>query len=101
MQASVKSGSIFCATSPFNQYIKNCSKLPFGAIIGEVTLTQILRVEDFALNDVEMNKLTLEEKAFGDYSAGRFGWLFENAVAYEIPIRTRGHLRLWDVKADW
>lgn len=41
-----KAGSIFVRDPPFSKYIPDFKALPFGAIIGEVTLTAILRVED-------------------------------------------------------
>jgi hypothetical protein len=91
-----KAGSIFCDHPPFSKYIPHFNNLPFGAIIGEATLTTILRVEDFALPDAEMNRMTLEEKAFGDYSPGRYGWLLEDAVVFDTPIAARGHLRMWE-----
>lgn len=81
---------------PYSNYITNFKQLPFGAIIGQVVLTSILRVEDFGLPDDAMNALTMEEKAFGDYTAGRFGWVLENAVQFNEPVFTRGHLRLWE-----
>ncbi len=90
-----KAGSFFTNEPLFSKYIPDFKELPFGAIIGEVILTTILRVEDFDLSDSDMNRLTLEEKAFGDYSNGRYGWLFEDAIEYEKPIPARGHLRLW------
>ena len=86
-----KAGSIFANDLPFNTYIPDFIKLPFGAIIGEVMLTSILRTEDFNLPDFEMDHLTLEEKAFGDYSSGRYGWVLENPLSYDIPIPARGH----------
>jgi hypothetical protein len=91
-----KAGSIFTDHPTFTKYIPDFKKLPLGAIIGEATLTAILRVEDFALPDTEMNRMTLEEKAFGDYSPGRYGWLLEDAMAYDTPIVARGHLRMWE-----
>ena len=81
---------------PFSNYIKKFNDLSFGAIIGEATLTKILRVEDFGMADNKMEMLTMEEKAFGDYSSGRFGWVLENAFSFDTPIPARGHLRLWD-----
>jgi hypothetical protein len=65
-------------------------------IIGQVTLDKILRIEGFALSDIEMNKLTIEEKAFGDYKEGRYGWLFTDPIEFENKIPARGQLRLWD-----
>jgi hypothetical protein len=93
-----KAGSFFAKEPPFSNFITDFNALPFGAIIGEATLTTILRVEDYELPDETMNRLTLEEKAFGDYSAGRYGWMLEDAIAYVTPIPARGHLRLWDFR---
>jgi activating signal cointegrator 1 len=91
-----KAGSIFAKQFPFDKYISDFNKLPFGMIIGQVTLKKILRIEDFALTDEAMNKLTMEEKAFGDYSEGRYGWLFSHPVEFTKKILANGQLRLWD-----
>lgn len=91
-----KAGSIFCKTPPFSKYIAAFEKLPFGAVIGEATLVKIVSVDHLKLSEADLDKLTLEEKAFGDYSGGRFAWFFENPIAFEQPIPARGHLRLWD-----
>jgi hypothetical protein len=91
-----KAGSIFKNQQPFTKYISKFEALPFGVIIGEVTLEKILRVEDFSLSDKEMNLLTLEEKAFGDYAERRYGWVLANPIEYENTIPALGQLRLWD-----
>jgi len=85
---------------PFLHYLNKAGKLPHGCIIGQVTLTAIIRMEDFDLSPDKMELLTLEERAFGDYNKGRFGWLMENPVEYMEPIFCRGHLRLWDYEED-
>jgi len=90
-----KAGEIFCDDPPFKKYIANFKKLPFGAIIGKVTIDKILRVEDFDLTDTDMNTLTMEEKAFGDYSSGRYGWLLLDPVQFIKPIPARGMPGLW------
>ena len=66
-----KAGSIFAAEPPFKKYITDFKKLPFGAIIGEVTITGVIHIERLEMNDELINRLTMEEKAFGDYSEGR------------------------------
>ena len=43
-----------------------------------------------------MNNLTLEEKAFGDYTAGRFAWMLQDTVAFKTPLGARGSLTLWE-----
>ena len=97
IHASVgKSGNIFATDMLFNKYIPDFKVLPYGMIIGQVNLKKILRIEDFALPDNEMNELTLEEKAFGDYTEGRYGWVLTAPVEFENKIPARGQLRLWD-----
>ena len=71
-------------------------KLPFAAIIGQVTITGVIRVEDLGMNDELINRLTMEEKAFGDYSGGRYAWILEDAVQFDKPIPARGTLSIWE-----
>jgi hypothetical protein len=47
-------------------------------------------------NDEMMNKLTMEEKAFGDYTAGRFAWILQDPVAFKTLLGARGSLTLWE-----
>jgi activating signal cointegrator 1 len=93
-----KAGSTFASGLPFTKFIRDFRKLPFGCVIGQVTLIDIVPVEHIWLPGIEMEKITLEEKAFGDYSAGRFAWILADAVEYENPLPARGQLRLWDYR---
>jgi|SRR5581483_8604804 len=40
------------------------------------------------------------ERAFGDYSAGRFAWILANVVSLPEPIPVTGSLGLWPVEVD-
>ncbi|MEO7801191.1 MAG: ASCH domain-containing protein [Ginsengibacter sp.] len=94
-----KAGEIFAQEPPFKKYIPDFKKLPFGYIIGRVILTDIVRIGTGTLayaDDVVMNKLTMEEKAFGDYTPGRFAWLLQDPVLFKTPIPARGSLTLWE-----
>jgi activating signal cointegrator 1 len=91
-----KAGALLAGEMPFGKYITNFNALPFGAIIGKVVLEDILPIEVLDLSMSELNHLTLEERAFGDYSAGRYGWILTDAVAFDKPIPMRGHLHLWE-----
>ena len=82
---------------PFNQYIPAFDDLPFGAIIGSVTLKEIVPIEHLHLSVEKLDALTLEEKAFGDYK-GRYAWLFADPLPLEPPIPISGALRLWDYR---
>lgn len=47
-----------------------------------------------------MDKLSEDERAFGDYGPNRWGWFLENVRRLEDPIPARGALGLWDFPAD-
>lgn len=94
-----KAGSIFASEPPFKKYIHEFKKLPFGSIIGQATITNVIRVEDLGMNVELINRLTMEEKAFGDYSEGRYAWILEDAVQFDNPIPARGTLSIWEYRS--
>lgn len=63
--------------------------LPFGEIVGKVTLVDCVRTEGFVPGEVERH--------FGDYSRGRYAWLCEEFTPFAEPIPFRGHQSLFDV----
>lgn len=67
-----KAGNIFADDIPFKKYIPDLRKLPFGAIIGQATISDVIKVETLGMTDDLINRLTMEEKAFGDYSEVRY-----------------------------
>jgi hypothetical protein len=75
--------------------------LPVGQIIGIVDLIHVVQSE-YCFKDNEFIvdnctwKLTESERAFGDYSPGRYGWLLKNPVQFETPIPAKGSLGLWE-----
>ncbi len=46
---------------------------------------------------VRLWKLTDQERAFGDYSPGRFAWLLDNIRALPEPVPAKGQLGLWQL----
>lgn len=91
-----KAGSIFADASLFKNYIHDFNKLPFGAIIGQVELVNVIRTEALGMSDEHINKLTIEEKAFGDYESGRYAWILEEAVMFEQAFYCRGSVSVWN-----
>ena len=87
---------MLAAAPPFKKYIADFSRLPFGAIIGRVTLTGVLRIDQLDFSPAHINRLSLEERAFGDYGAGRYAWLLEDPVCFGQTVPVRGALHLWD-----
>jgi hypothetical protein len=93
-----KAGRKFAEAEAISRYIPDFNTLPFGALIGEVELVDMIRFGKPA-NPEEaefLDGITLEEQAFGDFSAGRWGWVLEWAFAYEEVLPAKGKLGLWE-----
>lgn len=84
---------------PFMRVLKRAGltvdELPLGKIIGFVDLVDVRRVEDLPKSMMTRGLLTKQERAFGNYSPGRYGWILENARQIK-PIPARGMQRLWN-----
>lgn len=91
-----KKGSVLSTMPPISRYISNFNQLPFGAIIGSVMLNDVVPVELLHLSPQQLAKQTLEEKAFGDETKGRYAWLFSNPVQFCKTLPVRGTLGLWN-----
>lgn len=79
------------------------SALPFGAIIGQVNLVDVVPTSHILHNmDLEKSaaRASVHEEAFGDYSPGRYGWLLSDPILFGNPIPAKGKLGLWDHKGD-
>jgi hypothetical protein len=92
-----RAGAAIAAMPLFRQYIPQFGELPFGAIIGEARLVDVMRIEETGLPPELLDKLSLEERAFGDYRGGRFAWMLEDAVMWEEVIPASGKLGLWEM----
>jgi len=71
-------------------------KLPRGFVIATCQLKACVRTEELILNAVYGADMTEQEKAFGDYSPGRWGWLLADVVRLPEPVRAKGALSLWE-----
>lgn len=47
-----------------------------------------------------VRELSLQEKAFGNFSGGRLGWFLEDVSALQEPVPARGHQSLWALPTD-
>lgn len=90
-----KKGKVLVSEAPFSKYISDFDALPFGAVIGQVQLDDVVPVEDLFYSNERLNALTIEEKAFGDYTKGRYAWLLSEAIMFDRPIAAKGSLMLW------
>lgn len=73
-------------------------QLPLGAIVATCRLARVFQVgaDDAMVPADVLALLSLQETLYGDYSAGRFGWVLADVVALAEPIPARGSLGLWD-----
>jgi len=85
-----------CLQDPFATALdiwdeKSLDTLPLGCILGRINLTAVVPAAEVHA------KLDDDERAFGDFTPGRFAWLMEDALAFDPPIPWRGSLGLFDV----
>lgn len=78
----------------------NDDHLPLGMVIAVGTLTDVWSTDGMvAVNAMRPagfdELLTPKERAFGDYSPRRFGWVLRNVVALKTPVPAKGALGLW------
>jgi hypothetical protein len=66
--------------------------LPFGAIVGTVEITDCLPIEELYGGRYD----TDNERAFGDWSYGRYGWKLANPVIFKDPLPYRGRQGFWN-----
>lgn len=71
---------------------KALEMLQYGAVIGEVEIVDCVPMEELWGSRYD----TPGERAFGDWSEGRYGWILENPVPYKEPIPASGKLGLWE-----
>lgn len=73
-------------TCPFSTALHalglNANSLLFGYVLGEVTLIDCVPVESVTPSP--------DERAFGDYSPGRFAWILADPIIYKEPMQQRG-----------
>jgi hypothetical protein len=68
------------------------SELPFGQSLAIADLVDCVPVEKLTPH------LSPREFAWGDYSTGRFGWIFANLRRFERPRHVSGAQGLWEWK---
>lgn len=78
----------------FNTCLGWVDELPTGSIIGRVKLVDVLAVSEL------WDSLTKKERSFGDYTAGRYGWIFEACEEFPKPIKAKGKLGIWDYEKN-
>jgi hypothetical protein len=83
-----------CYTEPFITALELAKigpgVLPRGLVVATCQLTNVVRVEPGRLYATE------RERAFGDYTIGRYAWLLDEVEPLPEPMPARGALGLWE-----
>ena len=82
---------------------KGVPAYPLGCVMAICRLANCIPVEvvDNASNvfGVSLEPLSERERAFGDYSHGRYAWILEDIQPLHMPIYVNGALGLWEWNA--
>ncbi len=102
-----------CRTKPFIPFLpqvgwNGADALPRGVVVAVVELVDCVEMVEEVRHSAFFGwvsergvwQLTDQERAFGDYSPGRYGWLMANVRPLREPVPCRGALGLWDVPAE-
>lgn len=84
-------------------FLKKMSEHPFmplGAIVAVANIVECKSTNFFGLQSGWVQDLSRNERAFGDYSKNRYGWILGEVRALDSPIPCAGALSLWEVPAD-
>jgi hypothetical protein len=65
-------------------------RLPRGAVVAVCRLVDVRPTEQLEPT------LSRKERAFGDFTAGRWGWVLDDVLALPEPIAASGSLGLWE-----
>ena len=79
--------------------------LAFGAVIAVADLVEVWPIEQLGTQAVEDSLpadliIGLQERAFGDFTPGRYAWQYENVIRLPEPIHCPGKQGLWAPPAE-
>lgn len=98
-----------CRESPFRETLASAGysderQLPLGAIIARAELVEVMSFDASSAELIrarsEEGTLPPHEVDFGDFSAGRFGFVVRGVCKLREPIPARGMLSLWEVPQE-
>lgn len=85
------------ATALINGGFNTADDLPRGAIVAVANLVRIAPTESFDSPILLPFHIAERERAFGDFSAGRYGWVLHDVRRLPSAIPCKGALGLWTV----
>ncbi len=84
-----------CYEHPFSAYVRAAEVLPLGAVIATVVLDRCSEIT--AATAAELEQRSAHERAFGDYTPGRFAWVLRDVEPIAPPVPFRGSQGIFDV----
>jgi hypothetical protein len=72
-------------------------RLPLGYILATGNLVDCKRIDE-AYIETMVETLKGSELALGDYTPGRYAWIFEDVTPFSTPIPAIGSQGFWDWK---
>lgn len=72
----------------------NIKQLEYGAILGYVNLVDCVLITDEYSEFIK--NITPNEYLFGDWTPGRYAWVFTDPIMFKRPITAKGQQGLWN-----
>ena len=72
--------------------IRLVAKLPRGVVVGTVEIVDCVPIEKLYGTQYD----TPQERAFGDWSPGRYGWIMKEPVLFDKPVPAIGRQGFWN-----
>ena len=95
-----------CEEKPYRNVLASAGfhdagDLPLGEIVAVADIADVMEFNRKSLGEVRANaargEFPAHEADFGDFSAGRYGWVLKNVRRLKKPVPARGMLGLWEV----
>lgn len=81
---------------PTQAYGMTPENLPTGCVVATCELVECVLIEDHSTDWGLRWPITEQERAFGDYTPGRYAWLLADVQPLATPVPARGALGLWN-----
>jgi hypothetical protein len=90
-----------CRREPFRSLLRQAGcddpdALPLGAVLGSVELVECCRVEE-----LDLDTLSADEQALGDFRPGRWAWRLGDPRALPAPLAITGKLGVFPLPASF
>jgi hypothetical protein len=89
-----------CLEEPFASALRaagyeSAVDLPRGVVLGTVELVAVI-----AVAALDLEQLSPQERAFGDYGPGRYAWKLTNPYLFDAPRQCIGRPGIFDFNAE-